>query len=276
MMEFEYYYGNEPEQFRFLMVPKKLFEEEIFSDLSTDAKLLYSFLFERVKLSYKNDWLDKYNRVYINYTIEETRKTMNCGHDKATKLFKELETIGLIVRERQGLGSPTKIYVKKFIPFINDAEKSHSRVRNYRNQSCGNIAPNNNDYSDTNNDMMDWRSLQKIIKHNISYDDIISEYGNNITIQSQIDEIVGLIVDVVSGYRAIKIDGNIIPNVIAKERYLLLRYEHIKYVIESIANLKTDVKRIDNYVCTALYNATLTCNISDLKGFTAQTGVPLV
>lgn len=216
MMEFEYYYGNEPEQFRFLMVPKKLFEEEIFSDLSTDAKLLYSFLFERVKLSYKNDWMDKYNRVYINYTIEETKKTMNCGHDKATKLFKELETIGLIVRERQGLGLPTKIYVKKFISF-NDAEKSHSRVRNYSNQSCGNIAPNNNDYSNTNNDMMDWQSLQKVIKYNISYDDIISEYSGNITIQSQIDEILGLIVDVVSGYRAIKIDGNIIPNAVTKE-----------------------------------------------------------
>ena len=74
----------------------------------------------------------------------------------------------------------------------------------------------------------------------------------------------------------VKIDSNIIPNAVAKERYMMLRYEHIKYVIESMANLKTGVKRIDNYICTALYNAALTCNIADLKGFTAKTGVPLV
>lgn len=274
MMEFEYYYGNEPEQFKFLMVPKKLFDET-FSDLSVDAKLLYSFLFERVKLSYQNKWIDKNNRVYIYFTLNETEKVMNCGHDKATKLFKELETIGLIVRERQGLGLPTKIFVKKFIAMQN-AKKSHNGLRENSNPECENNSTKDNKLNNTNVDMIDWQSLKNVVKSNISYDEIISEYSGNITIQSQIDEIVGLIVDVVSGYRAIKIDGNIIPNVIAKERYLLLRYEHIKYVIESMANLKTDVKRIDNYVCTALYNATLTCNIADLKGFTAKTGVPLV
>ena len=273
-MEFEYYYGNEPEQFKFLMVPKKLFDET-FSDLSVDAKLLYSFLFERVKLSYQNKWIDKNNRVYIYFTLNETEKVMNCGHDKATKLFKELETIGLIVRERQGLGLPTKIFVKKFIAMQN-AKKTHNGLRENSNPECENNSTKDNNLNNTNVDMIDWQSLKNVVKSNISYDDILLEYSNNITIQGIIDEIVGVIADVIAGHKAVKIDGNIIPDAIARERYLLLRYEHIKYVIESIANLKTGVKRIDNYVCTALYNATLTCNISDLKGFTAKTGVPLV
>ena len=276
-MEYDFYYNQEIEQFKFLMIPKLFFEEEPFINLSAEAKILYALLFDRMKLSKHNKWFDEHGRVFIFFTLSDAEKRMNCCHDKVTKTYRELESVGLVYREPQGFGLPHKIYVKNFInQVITSAKKSQSSVRKSRTRYCDNIASNNNDYSDTNNDMMDWQSMQKVIKCNISYDEIISEYGNNITIQSQIDEIVGLIVDVIAGYRVVKIDSNIIPNAVARERYMTLRYEHIKYVIDSIANIKTDVKRIDNYVCTALYNATLTCNISDLKGFTAKTGVPLV
>ena len=276
-MEYDFYYNKEIEKFNFIMIPKNFFEEEPFINLSAEAKILYALLLDRMNLSKANKWLDEYGRVFVYYKSSKVGSMLNCGHDKVTKTFRELESIGLVYRKKQGLKFPDKIYVKNHRnPVLMTAEKSHSRARNYRNQSCDNIASNYTENNNTYIDMIDWQALKNVVKSNISYDDIISEYNGNITIQSQIDEIVGLIVDVVSGYRAIKIDGNIIPNVIAKERYLRLRYEHIKYVIESMANLKTGVKRIDNYVCTALYNATLTCNIADLKGFTAKTGVPLV
>lgn len=40
---------------------------------------------------------------------------MHCANQKATKLLKELETkAGLIERQKQGQGKPTRIYVKDF------------------------------------------------------------------------------------------------------------------------------------------------------------------
>jgi hypothetical protein len=43
-------------------------------------------------------------------TIAETCAKLNCGHEKACRLFKELESYGLIFREGQGFGKAVKIY----------------------------------------------------------------------------------------------------------------------------------------------------------------------
>ena len=50
----EYYYGVESEQFAFYRVPKILFEAESIKDISTDAKLLYGLMLDRMQLSAKN------------------------------------------------------------------------------------------------------------------------------------------------------------------------------------------------------------------------------
>ena len=115
--EFEYFYGNETEQFSFYRIPKMLFKENLFKDVSAEAKVLYGLMLDRTGLSAKNGWLDEENRVYIIYTVAEIMDDLNCGNQKAAKLLSELDTvngIGLIERKRQGLGKPNIIYVKNF------------------------------------------------------------------------------------------------------------------------------------------------------------------
>ena len=115
--EFEYFYGNETEQFSFYRIPKMLFKENLFKDVSAEAKVLYGLMLDRTGLSAKNRWLDEENRVYIIYTVAEIMDDLNCGNQKAAKLLSELDTvngIGLIERKRQGLGKPNIIYVKNF------------------------------------------------------------------------------------------------------------------------------------------------------------------
>ncbi len=51
---------------------------------------------------------------FVYCTLAEVCKSLNCGHDKATRLFNELEMHGLIVKMRQGKGKPNRIYVKPF------------------------------------------------------------------------------------------------------------------------------------------------------------------
>ena len=114
---YDYYYGEESNQFSFYRIPRQLIVGANYKRLSVEAKLLYGLLLDRMELSAKNGWYDDTGRVYIYYTLNEIQENLNCGHDKATKLLVELDIrngIGLIERVKQGQGRPAKIYVKRF------------------------------------------------------------------------------------------------------------------------------------------------------------------
>ena len=55
-MTLDYFYGQAGELFSFFRIPKALFQEQRFQDLSTDAKTLYGILLDRMSLSVKNEW----------------------------------------------------------------------------------------------------------------------------------------------------------------------------------------------------------------------------
>ena len=100
--------------FSYFRIPKALFQDHRFRQLSTDARTLYGILLDRMSLSVKNGWLDEQGRVYIIYTVREVQESLCCAEHKAVKLFRELEDIDLIERKRRGLGRPSLIYVKDF------------------------------------------------------------------------------------------------------------------------------------------------------------------
>ena len=113
----DYFYGDESEEFVYFKIPRQLITNPKFKHVSTDAKLLYGMLLDRMSLSARNGWYDGTGRVYIYYSVDEICGDMTCGRDKAMKLLAELDTkkgIGLIERIKQGQGKPTKIYVKRF------------------------------------------------------------------------------------------------------------------------------------------------------------------
>ena len=116
-MRFDYFYGSQADSFAFYRIPRVLVTGDEFRGLSTDAKLLYGLMLDRMGLSIRNEWHDDQGRVYIYYPADEIREDLNCGHEKALKLLAELDTargIGLIERVKQGQGKPTIIYVKQF------------------------------------------------------------------------------------------------------------------------------------------------------------------
>lgn len=117
-MNFKYFYGTEADQFSFYRIPKALFTNDCFKDLSSDAKILYGLMLDRMSLSIKNQWFDEENRAYIYFSIEDIMELLNCGRNKAVKSLQELDDekgIGLIEKRRQGFGKVTIIYVKSFI-----------------------------------------------------------------------------------------------------------------------------------------------------------------
>ena len=134
---FDYHYGMEAEQYAFFRIPKVLITDPYFKTVSTDAKLLYGLLLDRMSLSVKNRWMDEENRVYIYFSIDEAMEQLNCATEKITRLFAELDTkkgVGLIERVRQGQGKPSRIYVKRFVAEASGQDDTPSRLSEIENQ----------------------------------------------------------------------------------------------------------------------------------------------
>lgn len=109
--------------FNYTKLPNELFTIKMFSSLSLHAKVLYSFMLQRISISKDNNWIDDYGNVYIYYKSEEIMQKFNCSNKTASKIMSELEEIGLIEKKRQGQGRPDIIYVNKFSEVIEGEEK---------------------------------------------------------------------------------------------------------------------------------------------------------
>lgn len=147
-MNYDYFYGSQVKSYSFIRFPRLLMTGEEFRGLSTDAKMLYALLLDRMGLSMQNGWLDEEGRVYIYYTLAEVQEDLNCGHDKAVKLLKELDTqngIGLIERIKQGQGKPARIYVRQFSKMMRRilpmASKMNSAFRKPESRTAKNKTP---------------------------------------------------------------------------------------------------------------------------------------
>lgn len=125
-LQLDYFYGGEADQFNFYRIPKVLFIDEHFKDVSVEAKILYGLMLDRMSLSVSNEWFDPAGRVYIYFTLEDAIELLCFGKNKVIRLFKELIDIGLIERRKQGQGHPARIYVKNFVIKRRSGSKGHT------------------------------------------------------------------------------------------------------------------------------------------------------
>ena len=121
---FDYFYGIESDQFTFYRIPKELFTNSYFNDLSTEAKLLYGLMLDRMSLSRKNEWFDSENRVFVIFTQEDARDLLKCSKNKVVTFFAELDKYGLITRKKQGQGKPTIIYIMNIYSITSDYDSN--------------------------------------------------------------------------------------------------------------------------------------------------------
>lgn len=114
-MEFNYYYGNQADQFSFIRIPRVLLVDPLFEPLTIQAKLLYGVLLDRMGVSMRNGWFDEKNRVYIIYQISEIQTDLGFSKKKSIDYLTELEQFGLVEKKRRGRGLPSILYVKSFM-----------------------------------------------------------------------------------------------------------------------------------------------------------------
>ena len=276
-MSFDYFYGQQSEMFSFYRVPKVLFTEDSFWNVSTDAKLLYGILLDRMNLSAKNGWMDAESCVYIIFTIEEIKSSLGSAEKKAVKLLDELEKkCGLIERKRQGLGKPNLIYVKNFISAVDsqllNCENHNSGAMEITTQElpksqCNNTDIKNTEFIDTdsifpsgNGGMMDendrYQEYFDYFSDQLSMDLLKKDYPYD---SEMLDNILELIVETVCTKRPLnRIGAEERPAEIVRSRFMKLNSEHIRYVMDCFKENTTKIRNIRQYMLTTIYNAPTT------------------
>lgn len=276
---FPFHYGNEAEQYTFYRIPKLLFDDPYFGDLSTDAKVLYGLMLDRMSLSLKNGWLDEDRRVFIYFTAETIMEMLGCANGKCAKLLQELDTktgIGLITRIKQGLGKPDVIYVHKCIPKMQkpnvqtcenrisgnakttsaDISKSHTNNTYLNNTDFIENNPIFSEEDDGTRRMAERESYREMVMENIDYDILIQDPKLN---RNQLDEIVDLMVDTIcSSQEYIVIGGDRKPKEVVKSQFCKLDSSHIQFVMDSMHENTSRVRNIRKYLLLVLYNASMT------------------
>ena len=230
---FDYFYGQSGEMFSYFRVPKILFRDIKFKDLSTDAKTLYGILLDRMGLSVKNGWLDEQGRVYIIFPVQEVMDALGCADNKATKLFRELEKFGLIERKRRGLGKPNLIYVKNFADprcrnrGKNDSGNADSGEQDAAKQRRNKTEWNNTEMSETDpflseeGDGADERTrLEAYFMQSLEVDLLLRACPDE---EDTIHQIVNLLVDTCSSKRRmLRVAGDDKPAEVVRSRFMKL------------------------------------------------------
>ena len=276
-MTLDYFYGQAGELFSFFRIPKALFQEQRFQDLSTDAKTLYGILLDRMSLSVRNEWFDKKGRVFIIFTIEDVKRTLRCADNKATRLLRELEEFGLIERKRRGQGKPCLVYVKNF-----SAESSKESVKNRDNDdSCGskiacqdpvksrgikkkeNKTEMNNTnliLSDESEKMKNRELLEEYFSHSLEMDLLLRLYPDD---EDTLYQIVDLLVDTCATNRkTLRIAGDDKPAEVVRSRFMKLNADHIRFVLKCLAENSNPIRNMKQYLLASLYNAPTTMQLS--------------
>jgi len=270
-MMLDYFYGQSGELFSYFRIPKALFQDSRFRQLSTDARTLYGILLDRMSLSAKSGWLDEQGRVYIIYTVREVQESLCCAEHKAVKLFRELEQADLIERKRRGLGRPSLIFVKNF-----STEVSKMHPLNCANSNSGAVQNavqeqpkpqcNKTDKNKTERNKPDpihsgnireqledyfYQALEVELLFRLHPDD-----------EDTIYQIVDLLVDTCSTKRKmLRIAGDDKPAEVVRSRLKKLNADHIRFVLGCLSETTVPVRNMKQYLLASLYNAPTTMSL---------------
>lgn len=268
MVNLDYFYGSEGEQYRFYQIPAILLEDEEYKKISDTAKLLYGILLSRLALSKKNNWIEKEtNRVYILYNRNDIAQKMGKSPNTISNAMNQLLEVGLIKRKRQGQGKADMLYVmnfssgehKKTVNTYCEEEKevpaSPDQLHSFYEDKEEKVYTNDGDMPSLQNKRAAYR---EIIKKQIDYDILRqSPYDMNI-----IDNIVEVMVNVYASQKeCINISGDMIPLNEVINRLKRINLTHIQYVMECIGKSIKSIRRPNNYLLTALYNAPVTTDL---------------
>ena len=257
----DYYNTTDAEKLPFFRIPMALIKNKEFKDISTDAKLLYGLLLDRMSLSLRNNWRDEQGHIFIYYTIQATSQDLGCCPEKACKLMSELERAGLIERRRLGQGKPSRIYVKQFVAEVGKAEFKNAentnsaleenRILNFDISESNQIEINHTNYIHTNLSSSD--TVEDEIKEQLDYSLILEHQPGK---RAMLDTIINVIAEAErKASKTLRVGKIDMPKEQVISRLRQLDFTHIEYIFDCMTESSPDIRNIRAYLLTTLYNA---------------------
>ena len=141
----------------YYQVPKWLMDLFIDKKISQGAFKTYVLMYDRLKLSAGNKWIDKNGDVYIKYSYDEMTADLNCSRQAVSNNLQDLEKLDLIDKKKNFSSSSTfylKIYsVENDSSLENLTSKENLDCHSSRKLDCSsleNLDANNNNFNKNN------------------------------------------------------------------------------------------------------------------------------
>ena len=284
MNSIQIYKANEILENRYYQVPQELFENKLYKDkLTSDSKILYAFLLDRLTLSKKNNWINEKGEVYLIFTRQEVQDKLNLSDKTVSKAFKQLTDARLVYEKRQGLGKPNLLFVGKIQheKIVQIADTEILRFQTRKNYDSGVVENTITDTENlrvinTNNINTDRTSLilsnqepeieirededsyEELFKRNIEYDILVGDPHN----KKLVENITNIAVEAINSNKpTLYINSEPKSKELVKSQLLKLKPNHIEYVINCLRQNMKDVKSLKSYILTTLYNSINTIEI---------------
>lgn len=257
----DYFQDLEGTDFQFFRIPTALIKNKEYKGISTDAKLLYGLLLDRMSLSIRNNWRDEHGHIYIFYTIQATSQDLCCCQEKACKLMSELEHAGLIERRRLGQGKPSRIYVKQLSSEVGksefkNTENTNSTICENRTLEVENSESNHTENKQTEyiqtNLSSSWTTEDEI-KEQLDYSLILEHQPGK---RAMLDTIINVIAEAErKASKTLRVGKIDMPKEQVISRLRQLDFTHIEYIFDCMTESSPDIRNIRAYLLTTLYNA---------------------
>lgn len=236
-----------------IRIPKELWDNPLYQNLSVMAILLYGFLVDLTSLSAQNgaQWCNEHGEVFVRCSIDQIMMRCRCKRDKARAVVKELLEAGLIRRYKE---EGDKSYRYVVIPSQHWAEKSAYDVRKNQDGEGDKTVPNNTLENHPNDNHLhmnkDRREVMDLIRMNVNYDQLCTEIGAD-----RVDAIIAYAVDAACRTTGITVSGIDRTAEEVTEKMLSLTDRHVRFVIDRIRNERNEIRSIRAYVLARLFDA---------------------
>ena len=104
-----------------MQMPRCLFSDPRYVDMSLDAKVTYTFLLNRFQLSRRNGWVNDQGEVFVIFPRKALAAELRICEQRVTAAFRKLAELQLIWEKRCGRGDANQIYLATVIPMEDNA-----------------------------------------------------------------------------------------------------------------------------------------------------------
>ncbi len=126
------------------------------------------------------------------------------------------------------------------------------------NKEIQNKEKQNKEKQNTDPILSEGESVRTKVRDNIELDLLCHNQPESAPVMQEIYELVVETIQLRSP--VLRLGNNLFPTALVRERLLQLTSEHIRFVLDGLYNLRTDVKNIKKYLLAMLFNAPVTLN----------------